>query len=216
MNFFDQLIDGFEDLGRSVADWAPRILVAILILIIGRWIARFVRKLVRKLLEKPATQSVYDSSGLTGLLQGSDQTPASLVSSLIYAFMMVIVFLIVAQQLMLTSIERLLQDLIAFLPLVVVAVAIVIIASAIASFMAGLVKPFADNNNVPWLTTVVRVGILVFGIVTALDVVHIGFFTNTLFSIVLGGASIAFAVAFGVGGIDTAKKWWEKYLSPSD
>jgi hypothetical protein len=27
---------------------------------------------------------------------------------------------------------------------------------------------------------------------------------------------VAFAVAFGVGGIDTAKRWWGKYLSPKD
>ena len=25
-----------------------------------------------------------------------------------------------------------------------------------------------------------------------------------------------FAVAFGIGGVDTAKKWWAKYLSPRD
>ncbi len=28
------------------------------------------------------------------------------------------------------------------------------------------------------------------------------------------GAKVGFAIAFGVGGIDTAKKWWAKYLAP--
>jgi hypothetical protein len=27
---------------------------------------------------------------------------------------------------------------------------------------------------------------------------------------------VTFAVAFGIGGIDTAKKWWARYLAPRE
>ena len=30
------------------------------------------------------------------------------------------------------------------------------------------------------------------------------------------GLGIAFAISFGIGGIDTAGKWWAKYLSPTE
>ncbi len=55
--------------------------------------------------------------------------------------------------------------------------------------------------------------ILLFGVLAALDLLEIRF-AEDLVKIVTAGAGIAFAVAFGVGGIETAKQWWARYLSP--
>ena len=61
-----------------------------------------------------------------------------------------------------------------------------------------------------------RAGFVLFGLVTALEMLEIGFFVNILTTAIFGGIGIAFAIAFGVGGIDTAKQWWSKYLSPRE
>ena len=60
----------------------------------------------------------------------------------------------------------------------------------------------------------IRAGILIFGVLTALDYLGIGAITNTLFTVVSGAAGIVLAVAFGIGGIETAKQWWQKYAAP--
>jgi hypothetical protein len=39
-------------------------------------------------------------------------------------------------------------------------------------------------------------------------------FASDITKIFTAAIGIAFAIAFGVGGIDTAKKWWAKYLAP--
>lgn len=41
-------------------------------------------------------------------------------------------------------------------------------------------------------------------------------FAEDITKIVTATVGIAFAIAFGVGGIETAKKWWAKYLSPKE
>ena len=37
MSFFDRLEEGFNNIGASVGDWAIKIAIALIVLIIGRW-----------------------------------------------------------------------------------------------------------------------------------------------------------------------------------
>jgi hypothetical protein len=49
--------------------------------------------------------------------------------------------------------------------------------------------------------------------VFALELLNIEF-AGDLLRIVVAAFGISLAIAFGVGGIDTAKLWWAKYGSP--
>ncbi len=109
----------------------------------------------------------------------------------------------------------LLIRLLAWIPLLLIAATIVIIAAAAGSWASSLVKPFADEQNVPWLTYVVHVGVILFGLLFAMDILQVTFAEDVV-KIVIASSTIALAIAFGVGGIDAAKKWWAKYASPSD
>lgn len=213
MTFVDELRDGLESIGSTLADWIPRILVALLVLVIGRWILKMIRTWVEKLLELQPVQSVFQSAGITAAMEPSGRSPAKLVATLIYAFLMIALWLIVARILQIEPIVDLLERLIAVLPLIFVAIALVIIAAAVASFVADLVRPFAESKGVGWLTSVVRVVIILFGALAALDLLNITF-AEDIVKIVTAAAGVALAIAFGVGGIDAAKKWWSKYGTP--
>ncbi len=213
MSFWDQFVEGLENFGSAIAEWAPRILVALLVLIIGRWILRIVKNAVERILEVPAVQTVFEKAGITSALAPSGRTPAKLAATLIYAFLLVGLFLIVANVLQIEPIVDLLERLLAFLPLVFVAVTLVIIAAAVANFVAELVGPYAAERGVPWLTTAVKVVIILFGALAALDLLEITF-AEDIVKIVVAALGVTFAVAFGIGGIDTAKQWWARYGSP--
>ena len=126
---------------------------------------------------------------------------------------MVVLWLIVVRVLQIETLEVLLVRFLAWVPVILLAALVVVIAAAVANWTAGLVRPFADSKDVPWLTWVVQILIILFGVLFALDMLGISFASNVTL-ILTGAIGIALAIAFGVGGIDTAKKWWAKHLAP--
>lgn len=216
MSFWDRLTEGLRDIGTSIGNWAPKVVGALVILIVGWFIARILRNIVKRLLDAKPVQAVLDASGINGALEGSGYQASALASSIVYFFLWLMVLLAAFQTVEADSIVVLLQRFLAVLPLILVAFIVVVIAAAVGKFVAGLVEPWAEANGVTWLPWLTRVGFILFGLVTALELLEIGFFVNALTTAIFGGVGIAFAIAFGVGGIDTARKWWDKYLSPSD
>lgn len=212
MSFVDTLKEAFNNIGGSVGDWAVKIVVALVVLIIGRWIINMVKKWVVRLLETDAVNTVFDKSGVTSALAPSGRSAAKLIGTILGAVFMILLWLIVANILEVQPIVDLLERLIAVIPLIIVAVVLVIVAAAIGTFVSDLVRPYAEQRQLSWLPSAVRIMILLFGVLAALDLLEITF-AEDLVKIITAGAGIAFAVAFGVGGIDTAKQWWAK-LSP--
>ena len=215
MSFWDQLVDGLESVGTTAAEWIPKILVALLVLWIGRWILGLVRSWIEKLLSLPAVQGLFDRAGISSAMATAQQSPAKVAATLIYAVLLVGLWLIVFNILELIAIVDLLERLLAWIPLLLVAAALVIIAAAAGNWVSGLVRPYADQRGVSWLPGAIRVLVLIFGVLAALDILEIRF-AEDIVKIVTAAAGIALAVAFGIGGIDTAKKWWERYGSPRD
>lgn len=213
MSFFDRLEENFNDIGGAVADWAVKIAIALLVLIIGRWIIGMIKKWLVRLLETEAAKTVFEKAGVSSALQPSGKTAPQLIGVVIGAVLMVLLWLIIAHILEIDPVVDLLERLIAVLPLILIAIVLVIIAAAVGSFVADLVRPYADQRNVSWLPSAVRILVLLFGVLAALDLLEITF-AEDIVKIVAAAIGITFAVAFGVGGIDTAKQWWGRYMSP--
>ena len=213
MSFWDQLLEELRSLGETLVEWAILIAVALLVLIIGRWVVKWIAKLIAKLFDADWMQGIWNRSGVSSALDGSDQTVASITATVVYVYLMTGVVLIAARILDLTTIEQLLERLLAWIPLLIVAVIVVIIAAAAASWTADLVRPFAVDRGVGWLVWVVQISVIVFGVVFALELLDIEF-AGDLLRLVFAAFGIALAIAFGVGGIDAAKLWWAKYGTP--
>ena len=212
-NLVQGLKDAFASIGTTLGEWIPRILVALLILLVGRWILQSLRKWVEKLLETPAVQTVFDKAGISSALAPSGRKASGLLATVAYAFLLLLLWLVIFRVLEIRPIEDLMERLIAVLPLILVAAVLVIIAAAVANFVADLVRPYAEQRNVGWLPSVTRVVILIAGVLAALDLLEIRF-AEDIVKIVAAAGGVAFAIAFGVGGIDTAKQWWGRYLAP--
>jgi hypothetical protein len=213
VTFWDNLVERLETLGQLIVEWAILIAVALAVLVIGRWLIGLIRTWVEKLLGSRPMQPIWDRSGVTTALRGTDQTPASIGATIIYAYLMVGLFLIVVRILRIVSLEGLLERLLAWIPLLLLAAIIVIVAAAAGNWAANLVRPFADEQGVPWLTTVIHIGIVIFGVLFALEIMQIQF-AEDIVKIVVAAAAVAGAIAFGVGGIDAGKRWWARYGTP--
>lgn len=213
MSFWDRLLEELRSLGELLAEWVVLIAVGLLILIIGRWLLRLVRNIIERVLGVSWLDGVWDRSGIRGALEPSGQTAASITATVVYAYLMIGLWLVIARVLRLDTIEDLLERLLLWVPQLILAAIIVIVAAAAANWTAELVRPFAQDRGVGWMTTVVRVAIIVFGVVFALDVLNITFAENVVL-ILIAATGVALAIAFGVGGIDAAKQWWARHGTP--
>lgn len=215
-DFWDELSGGLIDMGRTVADGLPRIVGALLILLIGIWIARKIRKFVKRIFTNETVDRMLEKAGIGGALKNAGYDGGTLIGTIVYALLVLMVLIMAADAAGADSIAGLLDRLVAFLPILIGAVAILVIASAIGGFLADLVRPLGESKDMPWLPTVAR-GVLVgFGVMTALNYLGIGETLQRAFEFIAGGLAVSFAIAFGVGGIDTAKQWWAKYLAPKE
>ena len=213
MSFWDSLVDRFQTFGEQVIEWTILIAISLVVLVVGRWILGIVRTWIERLLGARALEPVWRRSGVATTLEGGEQTPASIGATIIYAYLMVALLLILARILQVTTIELLLERLLAWIPMLLLAAAIVIGAAAAGHWARNLVEPFAQEQGVTWLATVVHVGIVVFGVLFALELMGIEF-AEDIVKIVVAAVAVAGAIAFGVGGIDAAKKWWARYGTP--
>lgn len=213
MELWDEILESLQAMLVTAVEWIPVILLALLVLIVGRYVLRVVRRIIVRLLDLAPVRDVFDRAGLTAATEPTGRSPAEVTATLVYAVLFILLWMIVFQILRLFTIVELLQRLLAWIPLVFVAAAIVLVAAAVATWVSDLISPYARARDVEWLPGVVRAGVIVFGVLAALDVLDITF-AEDLVKIVAAGAAVAFAVAFGVGGIDTAKKWWARYLEP--
>ena len=216
---WDNMIQGFKDafasVGSTLGEWIPRLIVALLVLLIGRWIINTLRRWTEKLLDTQPVQTVFDKAGITNALAQSDKKASALVATIVYGFLALLLWLIVFRVLQIEPIEDLLERLIAVIPLILVAGILVVVAAAVANFVADLVAPFAERHSVRWLTPLTRIAIILAGVLAALDLLEIGF-AEDIVKLLVAAGGIAFAIAFGVGGIDTAKLWWRKLAPKTD
>jgi Mechanosensitive ion channel, conserved TM helix len=213
MSFWDRLVEQLRTLGEDIVEWAILIAIALVVLLIGRFILKWVRTIIERVLGADWLKGVWDRSGVTRALEPSGQSAATITAAVIYAYLMVVLWLIVVRILHLDTIEVLLVRLLAWVPLLILAAIVVIIAAAVASWTADLVRPFATDKGVPWLTWLIHIAIVIFGVLFAFEILDITF-AEDLTKIVVGALGIALAIAFGVGGIDAAKLWWAKYGTP--
>lgn len=217
-SFVDQLLDSLAQLGADIGRFIPKLIAALLLLWVGNWIAKFLRKWIVRGLEKIGAGRLTAAAGLEPTLEQAGTSGVALIGQVIYFLILLVFIQIAAEVLGIEQITALLDTLIAYLPLVVVALIVLFIAAAIANWAARAVQPFAESRNVGWVSTVVRVSILVFGVLAALDTLNfapsvISKVENTLLQYLPLSVLVAGAISFGIGGIDTAKQWWRK-LAP--
>ncbi len=213
-SFFDGLKDGLQEAGTAITDFLPKLIGALLILIVGWIIARIVRRIVRRVLQRVGINSAFDRAGLSGGLASAGYDGARLIATIVYVILLFVVLLLTAEALAVEQLSEQLSKLVGYLPLVIVATIIIVVTAWLGAFLSELARPWAESQGVGWVATAIRWALITFGIIASLNVLNVAEeIVNTLFTVVVAAAGLAFAVAFGVGGIDTAKLWWRK-LAP--
>lgn len=219
--FLDGLRDGFRDVGQTIVEFTPKLLGALLILLIGWFVARVIRNVLGRVLSGLGLDKLLDRAGIGETVRNAGYTASGVLTSIVYYLLMAVVLLLAAEALGVDELTTLLRDLIAYLPRLLIAVVIVVVAAAIGNFTANLVRPLVTSQNLGWIATAVRVIVLAFGIIAAFETLDLApVLVTTVVTSFFGAlgvaVGVALAIAFGIGGIETARKWWEKFAPKAD
>jgi hypothetical protein len=203
---------------NTVAMFIPNIIGALLILVVGWIVAKTLASLCERLLDRLKFNDFAAKIGLADLLANGKVagTASSLLSSLVFWCLMIVVFAVTVDSIGLTVAATLLQQVTAYIPKVVSAVFVVFVGLFLANLLSGIIKAAAANANVAraeLLASIAKGAVIIFTTVMALDELSIStFFVSTTFQIFFAATCFALALAIGLGGKDLAAKiLWDFY-----
>ena len=210
------IADPLREMLTTIMAYLPVVLGALVILIVGWLVAKAVKRIVDWLLTTIRFDMLADKAGIADVLKkGNLKTTASqVVSGLVYWLIMIMVLVMVVNALGLPKASDILASLFAYVPKVIGALFVLVVAMFLANFVSGIVRTAAGNANLPRpeiLAGISRWAIIAFAVTIALGELGIAtLLVTTTFNIILGGICLALALAFGLGGKDAAARYLEE------
>jgi hypothetical protein len=194
----------------SFFGFLPKLLGFILVLAIGWIVAKVVKTAVTKLLEKVGLDKALHS-GTTGQYVdriAPDTSPSRLIGSLAYWFIFLGALAIAVSQLGIAALDNFVAAIGAYLPNIIAAVLIFVVAGAIAAAIGGLVaRTMGDTPTGKVVGSVVPVLVMAIATFMILNQLQIAEEIVTItYAALLGAAALAMALAFGLGGRDLANR----------
>lgn len=201
----------------GVAGFVPTLIIAVIIFAIGWVLAALIEKLVESIFKTLKIDAALKSAGLEDVVDraGYKLNSGAFVGALVKWFI-IIVFLIASFDVLgLSQVNFFLRDVVlSYLPQVIVAVLVLMVAVVIAEAMQKLVIASARAAHVKsahLLGVITKWAIWIFALLTALF--HLGIapgLIQTLFMGVVVALALAAGLAFGLGGRDAAQKIIER------
>ncbi len=208
IDFGSSITQAFTDL----ASFIPKLIAFLLILVIGTFVAKWIRKLIVGLLNRIRFDSYIDKAGIGAPLERAGFADSGrFVAQLIYFMIMLMVLQLALSAFGPNDISALLEDLVAFIPKLIVAIAIIIVTGMVANAVGDMIRPgLADVAAGPLLSKVAVGAIWMIGVFAALDQVEFAAdIVDTLFTAIIGSLSAIIIIKFGVGGIWAARdRFW--------
>jgi uncharacterized protein (DUF697 family) len=196
-----------------ILTFIPRLIGFLVILIVGLIIAAVVSKTLTFLLRKVGFDRMADRIGLTRFDQrmGVHLDAAGILGRVVFWFILLIFLIPAADALGLPTVSNILNTLVAYLPNVFVAILVLFLGALLATFVADIVRgatASANIGNPRIFAGIARWAIIGFAALMALEQLKITpDLINELFGAMVAAAAIAFGLAFGLGGQDTARRW---------
>jgi hypothetical protein len=215
MQIQDIIRDSISAFMRGIGDALPNILAAIVILIVGWIIAKALKAGTGRLLKVVRFSALTERAGIDAFLaKGAvKQSASDVISVLVYWLVMLIVLVTAVNALGLAIASQLLNEMLLYIPNVIVAVIVVAVGLYAADFIAALVRTAVANAGIAeagLVAALSRWALIIFAFAIALNQLRIGQeIVSYGFLIIFGAAALAAALAVGLG----ARELVSGYLS---
>ena len=202
----------------SVLAFVPRLLAFVAILVVGYLVARLVQRVLLAGLSRLGVDRALARGGISQALARADIDVGGVLSRLVFYGLVLVVLQLAFGVFGPNPVSELLQRLLAFLPRVVVALVLIVVAAVVARAVREIVS--ALIGGLPYggaLAVAAQALILGIGVFAALDQLAIApTIVTGLFYALLAMIVGVTVVAVGGGGIAPMRQRWERALTRVD
>lgn len=200
--------DSVQSALDSFFGFLPKLIGFLIVLAIGWIIAKVVKAAVTKLLQKVGLDKALHSGSTARHVDRvmPDTSPSRVIGTLAFWFIFLGALTIAVSQLGIDALDNFVASIGAYLPNVIAAVLIFVVAGAIAAAIGGLVaRTMGDTPTGKVVGSVVPVLVMAIATFMILNQLQIAEEIVTItYASLLGAAALAMALAFGLGGRELA------------
>ena len=211
-DWYSVTIDALQNLWQGFVTFVPALIGAIIVFVIGWFISIGVGELVTEVLKKLRFNRIFERGiWKEALAKAEFKVDAAGFVGAIFKWVLVIVFLMAAVEILgLTEFAGFLKSVLNYLPNVVVAAFIFVVAVILADILEKIVRASVESIKVGYgqiVGVIIRWSIWIFAILAILLQLKVApALIQTLFTGLTAMLVIAAGIAFGLGGKEIASE----------
>ena len=205
-----------QSLWFGFVQFAPKLVVAVVFFVVGWILGSLIARAIEQVFSSLKIDSLFRTIGVDNFLRraGVNLNSGHFIGEVIKWFI-IIVFLLPSLNLVgLDEVSAFLGDsVLGFLPQVVIAAFVLIIAAVVSEGLSKAVLATARAMNLKaanMLATVAKYAVWIFAIIIALGKLGLGDYMSILFTGLVAMLALAGALAFGLGAKEAAGRFIEK------
>jgi len=206
------IMESVREMLTKVAQFIPKLVGVLFILIVGWFIAKLIETLIVRTLKLIRMDTLSEKSGTSNFLAkgGIKYTLSELVGVLVYWIVMLIVIITALNALQWTVAAELLNTIVGYIPNIIVAIVLLVIGMFVSTLLGTVVRTAASNTGITQaklLGQITQTVVIVFAVIISLQQLKIetGIIMN-LINIIVAAICLGLALAFGLGCKDIAAK----------
>jgi len=201
----------------NVLSYIPAVIAAILVFALGWVIAVILSRVTEQLIKAIKLDKALDSAGIDDLVKnmGFKLNSPALFGGLVKWFIILVFFTISLEMVHLTQVSNFMWNgVVPFIPRIIVAALVLMIVALVADKVKDIVlasSRAAGVTSAGFIANLSKYAIWIFGILFALSQLGIGVaIINMLVGGIVVALSLAFGLAFGLGGKEEAARYLAK------
>ncbi len=219
MKFLDQLKNSLSELWYSVADIAPKLLVAVIGFIIAMIVIRLVLSILKRILLAVKINKLDEHINKIEIVEGKSLNInfLNIILKTLKWVLYFVLFMVITEVLQLTMLSEGLKSILGYLPQIITALAIFVIGLLFANFIKKSLKDLFESMDLSGgkaISQMIFFIILIFVSITALN--QAGIDTSIITSnvtLIFGSILVAFTIAFGLGAKDIVGNMLRMYYT---
>lgn len=220
-NLIDILLNIAKTLIDGLVSFIPRLISAVVILLIGSLLSNVLRKVVGKVMSKAGIDKLGDQINKIDFIKGlgTEIKLSAVIAQVLYFFVLMVFVSAAAETLGVAAITGMVVGLMNFIPQLIASALMLLIGVVIADALKNVVVTICKSFNISsgkLLGSIVFFFFLIIMVINAVG--QAGINTSLLessFNLIIGGIIFAFAVGYGIASRDVMANILSSFYSKS-